>query len=270
VSDDHSTEDIKSVCDGFKNWLDIEYIRTHKNMGCGGNRRFALEYFYQNPTDYLMFMDSDDALMPQAIDRLEMAIREDEADIIATDILKESAAPIPEVILAKDSRTWLHGKVYRSQFLIEHNINFPQDIATNEDLAFNLSLYAFKPEVYLLSESLYLWRSNENSVTRSKNETARQQSCRSIDYIMAIYYAYGFYTEDNLTPQMIANILNCYTYWQNGIIFGTLKEKHKQIMRKMLHHPKVSSVMVSIYAHPEIDLKLAQWVVKGDNLMFYG
>ena len=74
VSDDHSQNDMKAVCDEFDGALSIKFIRTHKNLGCGGNRRFALENFFAEPTEYVMFMDSDDVLMPQAIARLSQAI----------------------------------------------------------------------------------------------------------------------------------------------------------------------------------------------------
>lgn len=269
VSDDHSKNDMKSVCDEFEGALSIEYIQTPVNMGCGGNRNFALKHFYKNPTEYVMFMDSDDALMPHAIARLKLVIEKNEADLILTDILRESDRPEPDIIEAQASKTWLHGKIYRSQFLIDHELGFP-DIRTNEDLAFNLAIYAYAPESYFLHETVYLWRNNDNSVTKSPSSMITVQKCRSVDYLDAIYFAFGHYKKDNLSLNMIANIINCYSFWQNAVIFDVLHNKAERNMRRMLHHPQVSKMLVSLYNMPEADFQLRQWIVKGDSLVFYG
>lgn len=270
VSDDGGAIDLNEVCKEF-GALDITYIRRATNGGCGANRNFAMEYFYQHPTEYVMFLDSDDLLMPQCIARLTLAISNNEADIICTDIVKESTGPVQEQIKADLARTWCHGKVYRTQFLMDHHLQFNKKLRTNEDLGFNLAVYAHKPESYILNEALYLWRANPDSITRSKNMTEAQQKCGSIDYINAIYQAFLEY-DDNmlLSAQMIGNILNCYTYYQNAKIFGLLTTRITEIMRKMLHREEVERGLVNIYSMPEIDLRLKQWVVKQDNLVFYG
>lgn len=270
VSDDHSQNDMKAVCDEFDGALSIKFIRTHKNLGCGGNRRFALENFFAEPTEYVMFMDSDDVLMPQAIARLSQAIIHNEADIIASNIMQESNKPTVDIIKAEKSKTWLHGKIYRTQFLIDNKINFSVSLKTNEDLAFNLALYAFNPESYFLDEELYLWRSNENSVTRAKNNQAIQEKCRSLDYIDAIYDAFLYYRSSTLTNVMIGNIINCYSYWQNAVAYGMKLDPYYSKMKRMLQHPQVARVLVNIYSHPDEDFKLKQWCVKGDSLIFYG
>lgn len=270
VSDDHSDEPLGAVCYEFNSILNITYARTPHNMGCGGNRRFALEYFFENPTEYVMFLDSDDALVPQAIQRLGEAITNNDADLICTDIIKDMVGPVQDYIKAGESRTWLHGKIYRSAFLKEHNINFPAHIKTNEDLAFNLSIYAYDPDSYLLSEPLYFWRFADNSITHSNSSLKIQQGCRSVDYIEAIYWAFGHYTKTNLSNQMKANIINCYTYYQNGIAYGTLQEVNKQHVRKMLHHPQVAEMLVKLYGYPDADFQLKQWCIRGDELVFYG
>lgn len=272
VSDDHSTEDTKSVCDEFGDQLDIEYIRAHKNLGCGGNRNFALTHFLQNPTEYVMFMDSDDALMPQAIERLLSVLKYNSADIVVSNILQEVSVPdgmYTKIIEAEKSRTWLHGKAYRSAFLKENNINFTPDLRTNEDLAFNLSAYAYNPQSYIINEELYLWRDNQNSITRSKNETINQQKCSSIDYIEAIYRGFMCYGEQELPRLMINSILNCYMFYQNGLLFELIKERHNILLKKMLHKPEVAETIVSIYKRPDITIAAKQWVVKGETLYFY-
>lgn len=270
VSDDGSTEDLGAVCQEFNGELNIQYIRSEYNSGCGGNRERALQYFLgRAPTEYLMFLDSDDMLLPQAIERAEDIITNNQADIILTDIWNEYDKDKKKLILAQNSHTWLHGKIYRTQFLIDNNVNFPISLQTNEDLAFNLSLYAYNPESYLVNEELYYFKQNLQSTTK---QTDKWQSCQSIDYIEAIYYAYLHFKKNYtpLTNLMINNIINCYNYYQKGIVYNTLTNKVKQHMKKMIKDKEVALVLVSIYSHPGYSFQFDQWTVHNKSLVFFG
>lgn len=272
VSDDASKDDLRAVCNEFKRTLKIKYIRMTKNGGCGANRRFALNELYRHPTEYVMFMDSDDLLMPQAIERLYQVIKHNQADLVSSDIvqeIEEDGEIHHTYIEAIESKTWLHGKLYRTAFLQENLINFSAELKTNEDLAFNLSIYAHNPESYYINEGLYLWRRNMNSITRSKEETPAQMRCRSVDYIGAMWEAYVHYV-NKMSVLMINNILNCYTYWQNATIFGYVDDTLRTKMFTMLHHPEVEHAIVNLYNMPEVDLHLKQWIVKDESLVFYG
>lgn len=270
VSDDCSPKSLRSVCMEFKNQLDITYIRTPENRGCGGNRQFALQWFLTEiSTDYVMFLDSDDVLMPQAIARLNVAIEKNKADLISTDIVEETLAPEQQVIPADKSKTWLHGKIYRTQFLRKHHIQFNTTLRTNEDLAFNLTVYAYEPESYFLPEQLYLWRTNQESITRHKGNDAVLQKCNSIDYIMAIYDAYTHYPEGKLTTLMIGNILNCYNFWQRGEIYGTLTDQVEACVNEMLHNLQVIKTLVMVYDYPDTTFKIDAWCIFGTSLVFF-
>ena len=270
ISDDGSTEDLVSVCDEFKSKLDITYIKSKKNRGCGGNRAFALDYFLTEiNTTYFTFLDSDDALLPQAVERLEAIIEHNGADIIVTDIWQEYNGDIKNIIPAKDSRTWMHGKIYRSEFIKKNNLTFPTHLKTNEDLAFNLSLYAYDPESYLMNEEVYYFRRNPNSTTKNPTTLAL---CNSVDYIEAIYWAFCHYKAQNhpLDRLMISNVINLYNYYQTGLILDTLTEQSKQHIRKMVREHQVAIEIISIYNHPDMQFPFKQWVVKGKTLVFFG
>ena len=269
VSDDASTEDLSSICEAFEN-LNLTYIKSNKNRGCGGNRRFALEYFLKSaPTEYVMWLDSDDLLFPNAVERLEDVIKHNNADIILTDIQQEIPNAPPTVIKAENSHTWMHGKIYRTQFLMDNHVTFPANLKTNEDLAFNLSLYAYKPTVYLLNEAVYYFRHNAQSVTKNPDTIKR---CFSIDYIDAIYEAYSCFKQEKtpLTMMLVSNIIHLYNFWQRGIIFKTLTEQHKQKTRKMIRDFEVMKQLVTAYIHPEFKFAWDQWAKDGQNLVFFG
>ena len=184
VADDGGEINLQSICEEFTNKLNLTYLRSNKNRGCGGNRAFALEYFLTHePTEYLMWLDSDDYFLPQAVERMEIIIEHNQADIIITNIWNEYNGPTKHLLYARENHTWLHGKIYRTEFFVKNNIKFPAILKTNEDLAFNLSLYAYDPIVYQVDEEVYYFRNNPQSVTKNPNTLAR---CTSIDYIDAI------------------------------------------------------------------------------------
>ena len=270
VSDDCSPQSLRPVCMEFADKFKITYIRTPENLGCGGNRRFALQWCLDKELpDYIMFLDSDDALMPQAIARLNVAIDKNKADIISTDIVEETLLPEQKIIAADKSKTWLHGKIYRASFLRKHKIQFNPTLRTNEDLAFNLTVYAYQPESYLLPEQLYLWRANQESITRRKGNDEVMQQCNSIDYIMAIFDAYTHYPEGKLTALMIGNIVNCYNFWQRGEIYGTLTPQARIYMSEMLHNSQVVKTLLGIYKHPDTLFKIEAWCLYGTSLVFF-
>lgn len=93
----------------------MTYVKSGKNRGCGGNRAFALDYFLtHSPTEYLMWLDSDDSFLPQAIERMDEVIRHNEADLIITNIWNEYNGADKHLLYAKENHTWLHGKIYRT------------------------------------------------------------------------------------------------------------------------------------------------------------
>lgn len=270
VFDDASTEDLKSVCEQFTNILDITYMRATRNRGCGGNRRFALEYFLGSaPTEYVMWLDSDDMLLPSAIERMNHIIEHNQADIIITNIWHEYTHEGKNIILADKSRTWLHGKIYRTQFLIDSGVQFPISFKTNEDLAYNLALYAHDPESYLVDEEVYYFRKMPNSITKNIDIFQR---CVSTDYIEAIYWAYEHFmvAKHPLDTIMIGNIISCYNYYQRAVVYGYMTEQIKQKMRKMIRNKQVATVLVQLYTRPDIEFHIEQYAKCGSSLVFFG
>jgi hypothetical protein len=132
-------------------------------------------------------MDSDDLLYPHAVNRLVYEINHNNADVVSSAIWVEKKYSTGNLITA-NNKTWLHGKIFRTQYLKENNIEFPQ-IRTNEDLAFNLMAIENTKNFYIIKEPLYLFRDESNSITRSGDKSA---DILSIDYIRAIYFSTVF------------------------------------------------------------------------------
>jgi hypothetical protein len=66
--------------------------------------------------------------------------------------------------------TWLHGKFYNVKFLRDNNITFKENLETNEDLYFNMNVFAaitMAQKNYTMAKSYtYKWIYNEDSISR--------------------------------------------------------------------------------------------------------
>ena len=64
-----------------------------------------------------------------------------------------------------------HGKIYRLEYLRENNIRFPNEFRLNEDSYFNLVAVNCAKRPGKIDECTYIWRDNQNSLTRDNKES---------------------------------------------------------------------------------------------------
>ena len=235
VVDDCSEENIKEVCNEF-NSLHLKYIRLNKNSGPGAARQIGLNFAYKINLDSIIFLDSDDRLCPNAVERLSYELNHSKSNLIVSDIITEHKNKPDFLKEGINSMTWLHGKIYRTSFLQKNNICFPIDFKTNEDLAFNLCVYnAIEDEdKKYIPQQLYLWRDDNDSITHN-NELA--SICNGIDFINAVYFYFN-YCKNNMQPIKKPNILlECYYYYQLTLIRdNNITEEVDEKLKEMFSH----------------------------------
>lgn len=233
VVDDHSAEPLESVVNEFQNQLHIIYKYAEVNGGPGAARQIGLEICYKMNLDLVMFMDSDDMLYPHAIARLTQEINRTGNNVISSKFYSEGKQGAGEVI-SSENKTWLHGKIFRTKYLKENNITFPQ-IRTNEDLAFCLMVIESTDKRARIDEDLYLFRHEKKSITRNISDINRIARI-SADYISAIYYAAKFLkTKNKLSTQILYNIVGCYNHYQYAKLFGLIKPEHQEQLRFLIN-----------------------------------
>jgi glycosyltransferase involved in cell wall biosynthesis len=248
VVDDCSTEDIQSVVNEFDNKLHTVYLRQEINQGPGAARQRGLDWVSKHNMDLIMFMDSDDLLFPNAVDRLTREINRGMRDVVSSGIYQEERLK-SGFNLPADNRTWLHGKIYRTKYLTNNNINFP-NIRTNEDLAFNLKAILFTQKAAYIEENLYLFRDDSRSITRNKEEKNYKRIFSS-DYILAIYDTVKFFQEKNmpLPEQIKVDTVGLYNAYQIGLyLYGDLDENIKAVMKYLVQ----MSEMQEIFNNPKL------------------
>lgn len=269
VVDDNSNEPIKEVVDEFENFLHIKYIKKSANEGPGKARQEGLQWCYDNNIEFVMFMDSDDALFPNAVQRLVHEIKINSCDMVSSEIrVEDKDGTIHDI--SSDNKTWLHGKIFRVSFLQKHNLMFGET-KTNEDLSFLLRFHSLSPKFGRLEEEYYLFRNNAESLTRNK-KADDYFMVRSTDYIEAIYETVIFISERKLpfAQNILNNIFVCYNYYQKALILNTPKlEKIKSLLQYLYSIPEITDMLSSDISLNGVSTNLKQGEAIGTKFYWF-
>ncbi|MGV4986140.1 glycosyltransferase family 2 protein [Streptomyces sp. NRAIS4] len=173
ISDDHSTDDTPTVARRLEAQDDrIRYLRLPENSGgCSAPRNRAVEIAR---APYLMFLDSDDELPPQAVELLLAAHREREVDftmgavrrvrvdngrrstwmphLVAERRTVEGIEADPQLLFEHLSTS----KMYARSFLDRHELRFPEGIHY-EDQLFSAQAYCLAKAFTIIPDPVYIW-----------------------------------------------------------------------------------------------------------------
>ncbi|WDV52085.1 glycosyltransferase family A protein [Streptomyces coeruleorubidus] len=180
----------------------LKVIRRRANSGgCGTPRNTGLDAV---TSPYVMFLDSDDVLPPGAVDALLDAARGAHAEV-ASGLCVRRELPSGREVPWQSRLYALHAvvphpaqrprlvhdtlcvnKLYRTGFLREHGIRFPEGRFPYEDVVFTARVLAAAPRIALVPDRVYVWhvrRSAERlsiSLDRAgvENWRARTEACR--------------------------------------------------------------------------------------------
>lgn len=160
----------EEYCEIFEEYtrrgLNIRATLLPVNVGPGMARQEAID---MSQSDFLMFLDADDMLMPKAVEDLTKEIALDDRDIVMSSMMVEKNGACFLGEAGKISVSWMHGKIYRRSFLTELNIRFLPEILCNEDSYFNLVAVNCARKRADSAEITYLWRENPESLTRTSD-----------------------------------------------------------------------------------------------------
>lgn len=143
-------------------------------MGAGAARQVGIDFAFSEKFGqlftykYLIFLDSDDMLLPNAIEDLARAAQSSNFDVVVSPIIAETNLIEKSIIPAEKNTTWTHGTIYSTKFLYNNKIRFYEDIQGNEDSAFNLLANTLsRKNRGIIEIPTYLWIYNPASVTRT-------------------------------------------------------------------------------------------------------
>ena len=147
-----------------------QYIRLKKNVGLGMCRQAGIE---TAEGEYLMFCDADDRFLScTALYLYFQLIANTRPDFITSRWLEELKGNGRVGFVKHDTdATWVHGKMYRRQFLIDKDIKHHPLLRVHEDSYFNGLVLSLSSKTMHLQAETYLWCWNERSITRANNSS---------------------------------------------------------------------------------------------------
>ena len=196
--------------------LNIKPIVREENGGPGAARQTGIDA--AEMCTYLIFCDADDLMLPQAVATLSREIMVNNGDILKCNfIIEEKNASNRIVDALKTPVQWMHGTVYRRQYLIDNDIRFLPGIRYCEDSYFNLVAHCCAEKDLRLDEPVYLWRENPNSITHTFGDSRNRFIQTFTQYIPGQLLAVKKIIEikgEMPAPSLCATLFNVYQYMQ--------------------------------------------------------
>ena len=156
-----------AVLDG--SWFDrynlpIRFIECPK-QGVSACRNRGLDEAVE---DYVMFCDCDDMFGNVFGLHLLFSGAQDYPDIINSKFVEENKVIAPYKLIGHDNdMTFIHGKMFKRDYLVAKNIRFHEDLTKHEDSPFVFLAFQLTENVKYINTPFYVWRWNPNSVMRS-------------------------------------------------------------------------------------------------------
>lgn len=146
--------------------FDIQYYINTKHQGVSAARNYALD---KATADYIMFCDADDMFMNAC--GFYIVFREMENngfDALTSVFIEETRDTERNVVFINHDMdtTFVHGKIYRRQYLIDNHIRWNKDLTIHEDSYFNCLAQRLAKEHKYCQQPFYLWRWRDASVCR--------------------------------------------------------------------------------------------------------
>lgn len=136
--------------------------------------------------EYIIFIDGDDWLEIEALDKLYTKAKSSNADILCYNAFTsydndkkeiknmfninkiDKDNPLKSLFL-DDIKVNIWSKFIRLNYIVENNVEFPERISYAEDLGAVSSLFMYNPKVEYLEQNLYNYYQREDSITKIAN-----------------------------------------------------------------------------------------------------
>lgn len=198
IIDDNSKNNYDDVVDFFSKFMKIKQYKLSKNYGPGYARQYGIDH---SKGEFIMFMDSDDVLYDcYSIKNMYEGIIKNSSDVVIGNFFEEING---DFYSHNSDSIWLHGKMYRRSFLVEHNIKF-NNTRSNEDNGFNQFLFLCEPKIYFLNDYVYIWINNKISITRDKEAEYDYKGLKW--YVYNINYAIEQALKNNCNLEKISSL----------------------------------------------------------------
>ena len=228
ICDDHSTDNFMDNVVPYIDKLNIKYFQTiPRELHCPGNTRF--DGWHHATGEWITFIDNDDMFEPNVFGRIKEEIDKNNERRFVYTLFRDYIVETGEYMQVFDGITWMHGKFYNRQWLIDEGIDFKENLYTHEDLYFNslvASTMVSQDITYTRIEDIYTykWVYRLDSMSRRyANATNGFIETYFKDYVYSVmeawlgtYHKFGKH-KDYFFKQLSSTILYLYFYYQSFV-----------------------------------------------------
>ena len=189
--DDSSPDKSYDIAKAFTDRLDNWRLLRQENGGCSVARNTGFTYA---AGEYTIFIDADDILQPEMLERLYDTAKKESLDVcsctaqifwdhkVGEEILfKQEDSGIvrgqdwfAQVVLSNDFHHGVWVNLVRSDFLRQHQLNFLPGLF-HQDIPWITSVYLKAEKLHFLPETLYRYRFHHESSSNTKNSEKRKR-----------------------------------------------------------------------------------------------
>lgn len=151
--------------------------------GLSDSRQYGQDYCTAN---YIMFCDCDDMFLRiDSLYKILEQINQNRYDLIVGARLQDVFHKIEAVDCKQQlQKHEIHAKVYKRQFLLDHNIKWKTEItAWDEDFYFNKLVLSENPNIGFIVEPIYLWKIRDGSLTSDHGRSREEIIYREITLV---------------------------------------------------------------------------------------
>ena len=193
VINDGSTDNYKNILDNYKN---IKVI-NQKNKGLSFSRNVGLK---KAKGKYILFVDSDDYIKEDLIEKCHQKIIEDNSDLVLFSFYELHYLRVKKRIIDKNYPTrnniWQYGyawnKFYKKDIIEKNKISFKYGVIYVEDIIFNVEYIIHSHNISFIKEPLYYFdRTNAKSLSKSADKDFLNIMEKSFPYKLKLINRYN-------------------------------------------------------------------------------
>ena len=248
--DDCGTDDSMAVVEkelqGYVGKVNFQVLSHEKNRGLSAARNTGLNVA---TGDYVYFLDSDDEITPDCIERLVHPLETNAYDMVIGDYRIVGSDMSKPPLLLQDGcslqgKTILHAyrkgewymlsvnKLYRTDFLKSNNLHFYEGII-HEDELWSFQIACLAQSLFVVGYETYIYKVRAGSITVKKNHRFR---CDCINVILREMFKFSklHHLENNKDAynllQNFRMIMMYSVYMEATALFGEFFLKHRQVV----------------------------------------
>lgn len=198
--DDGSLDQTASILDKYASQYQNFKVVHKKNGGPSSARNCALELL-SNKDELLMFIDSDDVIEKDYIEKCANCLEKENVDIVCTsfsfyknnnvkpanesynqNLILDSFNATKQLILDRTIQSHSHCKLYKTK--LWEGVRYPEDIVSMEDQATIFKTFLKAKKVFLLQNHGYYYRQSDTSICSTQLKTNKG----IVDSLCGYYY----------------------------------------------------------------------------------